>query len=46
MKIEQDVQPEEQAPTFDIKPAFDWKTAPSPFTKENAPTQTGALSGE
>ena len=25
---------------------YDWKNAPSPFTKENAPTTTGALSGQ
>lgn len=24
---------------------YDWKTAPSPFTKENAPTTKGAISG-
>ncbi len=24
---------------------YDWKTAPSPFTKENAPKTTGAISG-
>lgn len=26
-------------------PAYDWKKAPSPFTKENAPTVTGTLTG-
>lgn len=25
---------------------YDYKTAPSPFTSQNAPTTTGALSGQ